>query len=224
MNSPQTDEQRFAENLPFYVNGSLATDEQDWMAASLAQHPQWQTDVDQARQERIDCQAVCSDVAESVRLARIRSQLAWPETGVQTQATPKQNPRTVLTHPWLTGLSGMLLGAALALGIGLFMPHMNPTPNDASVSAMHRGERRDCAAAPDIRLALSPSTRWEDLTQLLRQLELQLVSGPNQDGEVWVRANSAAPLPETLRQLRNSPSIEQAMPANVTTAMKPCQP
>lgn len=222
MNSPQTDEQRFAENLPFYVNGSLPTDEHAWMAVRLVQHPQWQTGVDQARQERIACQAVHSDIAESVRLARIRSQLAWPDSTIQTQAPKQKNPRTVLTHPWLTGLLGMLLGALLVAGMGIRAPHGGPTTNAKQDAALHRGERRDCPVAQDIRISLSPSTQWGVLAQLLRKLQLQLVSGPNQDGEVWVRIDKGASMAETLSLLRNSPLIELALPASTPPLSPPC--
>lgn len=224
MNSPQTDEQRFAENLPFYVNGSLPTDEHAWMVAWLVQHPQWQTDVDQARHERIASQSLCSDVPESVRLALLQRELAWPDAVVQAQPVTQQNSRNVLTHPWLTGLLGMLLGGLLVTGAGIFVPNVNPPTHTASNTAMHRGERRDCAGAQDIRISLSPSMQWGELAQLLRKLQLQLVNGPNQDGEVWVRINKGASMTETLSLLRNSPVIELALPASTSALTEPCPP
>jgi len=224
MNSPQTDEQRFAENLPFYVNGSLPTDEHAWMAAWLVQHPQWQAGVDQARYERIASQSLCSDVPESVRLALLQRELAWPDAVVQAQSVTQQNSRNVLTHPWLTGLLGMLLGGLLVAGAGIFTPHVNPTPIALQSTGLSRGERRDCPTPQDIRISLSASMQWGELAQLLRKLQLQLVNVPNQDGEVWVRINKGASMTETLSLLRNSPVIELALPASTSALTEPCPP
>lgn len=224
MNPSQTDALRFAQNLPFYVNGSLPAEEQAWMEACIAQHPPWQEDVEQARQERVNSQSLRSDVPESVRLTLLRRQLAWTDAIVQPQTATQQSPRTVLTHPWLTGLLGMLLGALLVAGAGIFVPHADPTPNALQSTALSRGERRDCSTAHDIRISMAPLAQWGDLAQLLRQLQLQLVSGPNQEGEVWVRADKDTPITETLRLLRNSPLIELALPARAPTEPQPCQP
>lgn len=224
MNPSQTDALRFAQNLPFYANGSLPANEQAWMEAYLAQHPQWQTDVEQARHERIASQSLRSDVPESMRLTVLKRQLAWPDAVVQAQPATHQNPRTVLTHPWLTGLLGMLLGGLLVTGAGIFMPHADPLPIALQSTAMSRGERRDCPTPQDIRISVSASMQWGELAQLLRKLQLQLVSGPDQDGEVWVRINQGASMTETLSLLRNSPAIEQALPARTSALPQPCTP
>lgn len=222
MNPSQTDALRFSENLPFYVNGSLPAQEQAWMDACLAQHPQWQTDVEIAQQERIVSQSLRSDLPESARLSRLQRQLAWPDAVAQAQPATHQNPRTVLTHPWLTGLLGMLLGGLLVAGSGIFVPDVNQPAHTAPDTAMHRGERRDCVGAQDIRISLSHSMPWGELAQLLLKLQLQLVHGPNQDGEVWARINQGASMTETLSLLRNHPAIEQALPASKPALTEPC--
>lgn len=224
MNLSQTDALRFSENLPFYVNGSLSFQEQAWMDAFLAQHPQLQSGVELARQERIDSQSLRSDLPESVRLSRLQRQLAWPDAIAQPQPFTRANPQAVLTHPWLIGLLGMLLGGLLVTASSVFVPSVTPSSNIAPDTAMHRGERGDCIGAQDIRISLSSSMQWGELAQLLLKLQLQLIHGPNQDGEVWARINKGASMTEILSLLRNNPAIEQALPASKPTLTEPCRP
>ncbi len=85
LNLSQQADLRFAENLPFYVNNSLPSDEHAWMQAYLTQHPQWQAEVVHAQQERAGSKAIHAETTEAVRLERLHHLLAWPDVAVQPQ-------------------------------------------------------------------------------------------------------------------------------------------
>lgn len=219
MNEPQTDELRFDEHVPFYVNGTLAAQERSWMDNYLAQHPHKRADIDQAHQDRLHSQRLQTNIPESVRLTRLYRELGWSEATVHAQEQGAQAADDVLAVPWLTGVVGVVLGGLLVTGLGLVPASVAPTGQDL---ARYRGEQINCAQAPSIRLALAPQVQWVNLVQMLRTLQLQVISGPNQDGEIWVRGAAGASTPETLALLRNSPWVEQAIPVEADRTAGPC--
>lgn len=219
MNEPHTDELRFDENVPFYVNGTLAAQERTWMDSHLAQHPHKRADIEQAHQERQHSQRLRSNIPESVRLARLYRELNWNQAPVAPQAQAPQSVRDVLAGPWISAVAGVVLGGLLVTGMGLFSRQGSPTSQGLE---RFRGEQINCTQALGIRIALSPQVQWLQVVQMLRTLQLQLVSGPNQDGEIWVRGASGSSTPETLALLRNSPWVEQAIPVDVDRAAAAC--
>ena len=219
MNESQTDERRFDENVPFYVNGTLAAQDRSWMDGHLAQHPHKRTEIDQAHRERLHSQRLRSDIPESVRLARLYGELDWREAPVVAQNHRPQAARDVLTGPWITGVVGIVLGGLLVTGLGL-LPQAGGQTSPGM--ARFRGERVDCTQALSIRIALAPQAQWVHVLQMLRTLQLQVISGPNQDGEIWVRGAAGSSTPESLALLRNSPWVEQAIPVDVDRAAAAC--
>jgi hypothetical protein len=219
MNEPQTDELRFDENVPFYVNGTLAAQERSWMDSHLAQHPHKRADIEQAYQERLHSQRLRSNIPESVRLARLYRELNWHPAPVTPQAQAPQGVRDVLAGPWISAVAGVVLGGLLVTGMGLLSPQGGSTSQGLE---RFRGEQVNCTQALGIRIALSHQVQWLHVVQMLRTLQLQLVSGPNQDGEIWVRGVAGSSTPETLALLRNSPWVEQAIPVDVDRAAAAC--
>ncbi len=219
MNEPQTDELRFDENVPFYVNGTLAALERSWMDSHLAQHPHKRADIEQAHQERLHSQRLRSNIPESVRLARLYRELNWHPAPVAPQGQSPQGARDVLAGPWISAVAGVVLGGLLVTGMGLLSPQGGPTSQGLE---RFRGEQVNCTQALGIRVALSPQVQWVHVVQMLRTLQLQLVSGPNQDGEIWVRGAAGSSTPEALALLRNSPWVEQAIPVDVERAATAC--
>ncbi len=219
MNAPQTDDRRFDENVPFYVNGSLDVQEREWMDNHLAAHPHKRHEIEQAHQERLHSQLLQSEIPESERLARLYRELRWSQAPVPPKPASPQPVRDVLTGPWISAVAGVVLGGLLVAGLG-FLPQQS-TPTNPSLER-YRGGQNDCTPTPGIRIALAPQVQWVHLAQMLRTLQLQVTNGPNQDGEIWVRVTAGASAPETLALLRNSPWVEQAIPADADRALGSC--
>lgn len=219
MNAPQTDDRRFDENVPFYVNGSLAAQERRWMDSHLAAHPHKRHDIEQANQERLHSQLLQSEIPESERLARLHRELGWSQAPVNHKPDTQPPVRDVLTGPWISAVAGVVLGGLLVAGLGLLPQQGGPTNPGLE---HYRGGQNDCTPTPGIRIALAPQVQWVHLVELLRALQLQVTNGPNQDGEIWVRMTAGASTTETLALLRNSPWVEQAMPADADHATDTC--
>jgi hypothetical protein len=219
MNAPQTDDRRFDENVPFYVNGSLEAMERSWMDSHLAAHPHKRHDIQQAHQERLHSQRLRSEIPESERLARLYRELRWNQAPVNPKPDIPPPVRDVLVGPWISAVAGVVLGGLLVAGLGL-LPQQGSSTNPGL--ELYRGGQIDCTPKPGIRIALAPQVQWVHVVQMLRTLQLQLINGPNQDGEIWVRETSGTSTTEALALLRNSPWVEQAIPADADRALGSC--
>ena len=206
----QPDEQRFALNIPFYVNGSLDDDEHTWMELYLAKHPEWQISVQHAQHHRAYSQSIRSHIPAAERLTRLLKKLGWNGNATVTTHQKPNGMRDKLTRSLISGLVGVTIGATIV----------------AMVSNLEatRGESKNCPQTQDIRIKLSPHLQWGNLAQLLRKLQLQVVSGPNQDGEIWLHLDKEPSISETIVLLRNSPGIEQAIPTNTGQTANACRP
>lgn len=210
MISQHTDEQRFVLNIPFYVNGSLDDEEKKWMELYLAQHPQWQISVQHAQHHRSYSQSIRSYFTAEDRFARLLKKLGWNLALVEISQQKTIGIRSKLTRFWLSGLIGIIIGATFVAIL-----------HDLELK---RGESKNCPQSENIRITLSPNIQWGSLLVLLREHKLQIVNGPNQEGEVWLHLHEGASTSQTLTLLRNNPSIEQATPIAPMQVTDGCRP
>lgn len=221
MNTTNSEEKKFLSSVPFYINGSLSSEEHAWMDAYLAQHPQHQAHITEVRLFFSYSQNIRSELSEEGRLVRLHKKLGWNESPTASNSTSQIRARHVLTWPWASGLIGVISGISIFFVIGQF----NATFWDRAhvTQEIMRSEQKNCQDKLDIRITPNPQVQWAELVQMLRKLQLQLVNGPTQDGEVWARANAGTSINETLVLLRNSPLIEQALPADPTNMANKCR-
>jgi hypothetical protein len=222
--SPQlssSDEQRFAEDLPFWSNGTLSVQDAQWMQACLDAHPELLRDVNEVQRQMALSQTAQWLTPEDVRLQRLRDELqGGNKQGTTTDAPsirpidrpPTGSATTAWWRPWLNVLGGGVLGVGLALST----PSLWQRPGEMlTTSPQFRGERPPCNDLPGVRAVFKPNMPWSAQVQLLRSLQLNLVHGPNEDGEVWLRAPLDTPMAQTLTLLRNNPWVEQAFASQV---------
>ena len=217
----QSDEQRFAEDLPFWANGTLSAQDAQWMQAFFEAHPEVLSDVNEVHRQMALNQEMQWLTPEDVRLQRLMDALQWGHEQKSNPAPPVNEPParpragntiTAWRHPWLNVLGGCVLGVGLALSIHSIWQapgEMQPT------SPQFRGERTPCTDVPGVRAVFKPNMPWSAQVQLLRSLQLNIVHGPNEDGEVWLRAPQDVPMAQTLALLRNNPWVEQVFASQV---------
>lgn len=223
MTSPlnPSNEQRFAEDLPFWANGTLSDQDSQWMQAFFDAHPELLNDVNEVHRQMALSQSAQWLTPEDVRLQRLWDELQWGNQQAAKPASPDLRPidrprtsgaSTAWWRPWLNVLGGGVLGVGLAFS----MQSVWHRPSEMlPTSPQFRGEPTPCADLPGIRVVFKPNMPWLAQVQLLRSLQLNLVHGPNEDGEVWLRAPLDAPMAQTLALLRNNPWVEQALALQV---------
>jgi hypothetical protein len=212
------EEQRFLQDLPFLVNGTLNTEETQWMQAWLAEHPEHEALLIQAHQERMHSQQLVSRVPQHVRVQRLLHELGWTNLPQHADAEDAKG-HSALTVSWKRTWMICLFGVALASAYlaGVHSPTSTP-PIDGV-----RGERAPCSGTWTIRIGLKPQAPWSELFTLLHQQDLQIVSGPTHEGEIWVKGSETMSQTLAIGELHKNPLVEQALPGAPTTT-DPCRP
>lgn len=211
--------QRFLEDLPFWMNGTLNSHDAQWMDDFLKNHPEHQADVDEVNRHIAFSQNIEWVTPENTRVQRLLNALHWDRTAPPSHTpiiqAPSAKPRprnttSVWSRPWLNVLGGSLLGMGLAF---IILSAWQQHSNKEQLAPQFRGGQSSCVETAGVRAVFKPDMPWSAQLQLLRSLQLSIVHGPNEDGEIWLRAPKDAPMAQTLVLLRNSPWVEQALPS-----------
>jgi hypothetical protein len=214
--------QRFARDLPFYVNGTLDASDRQWMDDYLVSNPEDVYDLQLAQATRRMVQSTASDLPEDVRLERLLS--AWRRERAESNGPEKRsgtggalpswmfaihhwwtaswtNPR-----PWVAAAAMVVLVQAIIIGM--------LWPNDVDQQA-YRGvdsSRPVCATGPGWRIVLDPAAPHAEVVLLLRRAGVQLVHGPSESGEIWIKLGNGTDVVAAGLQLKASPLVEELVP------------
>jgi hypothetical protein len=205
---------RFDELLPFYVNGTLAATERDWVDAYLREHPHASAEVDRCRtlHERIraDVPAVTSEVGLERALGRIRREGPAPQL-TRRAAQPSLWERV---GRWLSALVPQpvlkpAFAAALAVVAvqGVVIVQMVAERDDESslIRSLPPGQVAD--QGPYLKVNFKSEAREADIRLLLVEVHGSLAAGPGQLGDYYVRV-PAAQLQTLAAQLRASTIVD----------------
>jgi negative regulator of sigma E activity len=181
---------RFDELLPFYVNGTLGTDDRSWVESYLREHPlaanelRWLRSVQtMALEEPV---AASSEIGLARAMQRIRSERA-------AAAPPAASSSMVeRVREWLSRLVPMSM-AKPALAAALAVIALQ-----AVVITSMVGERDDTTElrtlpgsvaehGPYLKLNFKPNASEADIRMLLIDVQANLASGPGQLGDYYVR-------------------------------------
>lgn len=205
------DDEKFKELLMFYVNGTLEKDECAFVEHYLQMHPEMQAYVTlhqkimRAVQGEDEAFEYDGTVARQRLLARIR-------------ADKKQK------HGFFEGLFGAgwaeqwvgnlqrwgfspALGVVCALMIGQSVYLVN-LQNEAS---KYRGIVNSVNIVPHFKVTVSPKADFYDLADLLRKNGCNVVSGPSQNGELWVKLDEPAKSKQIKADLLNSGLVDEVI-------------
>ncbi len=199
---------RFQELLPFFVNGTLVGEELQFMQAYMAAHPEAQKNVEF---ERVLNQTV-RELAENEPVPDIFPRLKESLKGSKGQ------------EPWWARLidfwgewgfrspafAMMVLVAMIQTGF-LFL--WRPVGQDSVLQTQYRGtESRKIEA--DIVATVDPKTDMATIIELLRANQCEIVSGPSESGELWLRLEDKMALDKTVNALRQSGNMIDVLPVN----------
>lgn len=206
--------------LPWAVNGRLTAAESSGFVAHLADCESCRCDYAHEREIRGAMRARPRvEYAPQPSLQKLWSRIdaagAAPEIG-PTPVPGGQRTRARTTHPGGSGwervaaaaLLGLLLGGLLAAAL-----RTGPTAPIAAYRTASQSDARD-AAPVQIRAVFAPTTRVDELTQLLREAGLTVVAGPSASGVFGLArtAGEQRPVSEALARLRTDPRVRFAEP------------
>jgi len=190
---------RFDELLPFYVNGSLGTEDRAWIDRYLADHPQSQAELDWYRALTARLQDSAPKVPETIGLAQVLTRIrAEPPTLAQRLTA-------------LLGSLGLRPAAAFA-GLAIFavqfgfIVHLLGTTRDDAVE-MRALKATATDDRPMLKLNFAPDAKESEIRLLLMSVQGRLTGGPGQLGDYYVAvpAGKEAAIAE---QLKSNPIVQ----------------
>ncbi len=205
---------RFDELLPFYVNGSLAAAEREWVDAYLREHPQAAGELDRCRslQTRIraDVPAVSSEVGLVRALGRIRREGPAPQMA-RRAAAPSLMQRlgawlsTLVPQPVLKPAFAAALAVVAVQGVVIVQMVAERDDESSLVRSLPAGQVAE--QGPYLKVNFKSDAREAEIRMLLVQANGSLAAGPGQLGDYYVRV--PAPQAETLAaQFRASAIVD----------------
>lgn len=180
------DQQRFEEQLPWYVNGTLDPSQRTWMDEQVAKVPLAAALL--AREEAL-CRAVPGMLASAAQevgleqlMARVRAdRMASGSNRKVAQSTNKPGLLSTLqrwlTQPaWATAMA--LVVVAQAGTIGWFMQERNLARSEIRSSTV--------TEVRTLRVTFQPTASEAQIRAALLGAGARIIGGPNQLGEYWV--------------------------------------
>jgi hypothetical protein len=187
--------ERFAELLPWYVNGSLDASDRAWVDDYLAKHPEARSELTWFRSLQSRIQETVPAVPATIGLARAMHLI--------------QGDRPTLVERFSSVLSLFSLRPALALGMlavivvqGGVIASMMLQAHDQAAEEMRALNAKTVEEGPLVKINFAPDARESDIRMLLVSIQGTLAGGPGQLGDYYVRvppgkeAEAAAKLKE----------------------------
>jgi hypothetical protein len=202
MNGPEL--QRFRTLLPFWVNGTLSTDDQNFMTEFLKQHPELEAEVTFNQALRDAVKAVGQDRAADAGLQRLRQ--AIRETR-QTARTPWRQRWQVLCQSWGFTAAFAVMTMIVIIQSALLWQIRGST---VSVLTDYRS-MPEVSGTADIKITVNPDIGFGHLVILLRQNGARIVNGPSESGELWISLDDRTRLENVMQQLRRAEGVLDVM-------------
>lgn len=209
------DAQRFSEQLPFLVNGTLLPTDVAWMSAYLDAHPQARQELKFAELLRQSALRDAPPTGEEERLDNFLQRYRQQRAPVGPLAAVAR----WFTRSWNLP-SYALAAVALAFAAETLMLGVLVSP--AQDEERYRGSAAGCPQLGDIRLKLGPETRLAEMAVLLRQVRLSVIGGPSINGEFWVRPAEGQLAQQALDGLRASALVDEAVAVNQPQMLPAC--
>lgn len=195
--------ERFFELLPFYVNGSLPSNDAAFVQAQLAAHPELVAQADFQRQVqasvRASAEAPLRGVPADVGYAHIAARIA-------AQARPPWWRQLLLGNGAPQGwrvAQGLAMG--LLVGVGSVLVWQQQVPETSPVRSIAPG----LADGPLLRVSFHPQTPESELRLALIEARTVIVAGPTRLGDYYLKP-AAGRLKEARESLQRSRVVQQA--------------
>ena len=185
--------ERFFEQLPFFVNGTLGADA-DWMREQLAAHPELQAELQTARALRSGVHARAQELLRhmppDVGYAGVRALIA------------REAPSLVQRlRGWFAAPSpqGWRLAQGLALGVTVGVGALLAVDRQGAEHTQVRSTLPGFADGPLLRVNFDPHASENEIRLALIEARVLIVAGPTRLGDYYLK-----PAPSQLQTARES--------------------
>ena len=210
------------ELLPWYVNGTLESDERQAVEVHLERCPLCRSELAASRDLAFAVRATEeSPQAVDLRLERLLDRLGPPAAAQSAQPRAARRHRGDPLRPavrWVLALQAAAL-LVLTLGLGSLLARQPPGPTAAGFRTLAAApvEAVPPVHAPTVRAVFSPTASEAELRHLLLAVEARLIDGPSAAGVYTLQLVGEAP-EAALERLRAAPLVELAEAVTVRRA------
>lgn len=205
------DDEKFKELLMFYVNGTLEHDEHTFVENYLHTHPEMNAYVTlnqkimqavQGEDEEFDYDGTA---ARQRLLARIRA-------GTNQKHSFFERLFGIdWIEQWVGDFQRWGFSPALGIVCLLMIGQSIYIVNLQNEASKYRGIVTSVNISPHFKVTVSPKADFYDLADLLRKNGCSVVSGPSQNGELWIKLDEPAKAKQIKADLLNSGLVDEVI-------------
>jgi len=176
--------QQFETLLPWYVNGTLASDEQAWMSGYLARNPDLQREVSRLATMRDDMRAALEPPPGDLGWNRLRQRIAQEKRATKPSlgAQLREWLGRFASPPAFAFAAALVLVQAGVIG-ALLLKQSHEADNFAAYRSLPNGE---LGTGPILQITFKQDATERAMRLLLVDIEGALVGGPGQLGTYFV--------------------------------------
>ena len=188
----------FQRMVPFYLNDTLSVADMMFFKEMLALNPEWQTLVD------FDAQIQKSVVQQTVPIS---AEASYTRFSAQQRARPTSWWKS-LYFGFVYTYSTPIVSVCLIVMIGQFLYISNMSSFDDT--NQFRSWRILQTKQAQYKLFVKPEVKFNEVVRLLQETHCQIVSGPNENGELIVNCQSNSVSIQTI--FEKSPLLNDVLP------------
>lgn len=205
------DRRRFEELVPFYVNKTLQGEELAFVESYLLQHPNlksevwfWNSIMDAMNLHSQNCDAFLSSYKPpKTAIERFKEMNRKKSPWDKLVQWSKTGQSLAMEWQWMPALTVSFF--CLLVGQSIYLVNLQ---NEAS---KYRGIVSSVNIVPHFKVTVSPKADFYDLADLLRKNGCNVVSGPSQNGELWVKLDEPAKSKQIKADLLNSGLVDEVI-------------
>lgn len=203
--------QRFLDACLLQAAGRLPADESRWLARTLNDHPEWQSDFDAAHElVRLTRETLRQQEDVHAPLVRFEDVMARLPAHAQTASVWSQWRQRCLQWWQQPGTIGVVMAtlSAMAIGLGVQthrLDQRNAPQEDVDTAATND---RSAKLAEQIHLAVRfmPDASMTQVSALLMRHHMQIIGGPD-DNQTYLISAPATQAESWVPELRSEPTV-----------------
>lgn len=199
--------ERFQKLLPFYVNGTVGSDDRNWMIDFLARHPERNAELAFTGKVQKILKTVGADRPADVGLRAILSEIRAEREPLPRLSRIKDMLTTSFRIP-VPALAGLAI-VVIVQGIVIGSLKQTSLVQDAET---YRGAMvPPDADVAQLKVSFSPSASISTISDLLLHTRCRVITGPSETGEYWLAISDPKRIKETVAELRKNSVVDDVM-------------
>jgi len=192
---------KFEELLPFYVNGTLSFDDQQFMQGYLIKFPELHASVVFVENMRSVIKDISTKPPPHATWGRLLNKYQeFHKKPSLTECLKTICANWGLSPAFAVVFSLFIVQSTAILELGLFSP-----------STVYRGLTTQSGVTPHLKITITPKADYAQIVDLLRKNGCQIVAGPAETGELWIQLEEPEKLNVIKVDLLNSGLVDEVL-------------